>query len=711
MGRAETTYARDEEVTFLRLTLDLLPGNDPQRPRVCGRLGLALAWTLSFDEALKVASAAAQLIAATEGEDAAADYLAQVIIPMSTGGFSHGAFSLAQEGLRYVGTRRDLTWASLRAMDIIREETEAPDGPGIPLDTPARRAVSRVFAEVGYDREQTPPHASVFFTFSSQDEVPRAWFWALGKYRHGASMVSKWAVENEAQGRVGEAVGNWAAAFRYHTALGEFVLAREARRRGAGLVGRFLVPSPLTAQLVGGEDEWRMALDQGWDEPVGHLGPGIAFNWYLGAVYAGVARSHARMGRTDRALRRLASAIPALEKGACWAENYVQIACDAAETLWLTGCTDHSEAIERNLRAKVIGPDLHHPMRDGRLALARLCALQGRYAEAVEWFAKARTVLDGQGARPLRAIVDYDEALMYARRSDDRERARAVPLLEAALAQFRNLGMPGWIRRAEHLLLARGEAHDQQRAHTPLAEALVTAHELDMPLLIERVETVQSGQQPTVEPRREPQPAASALRIPPSAIAAVFRRDGDYWTVAYADTVLRLKDSRGLQYVARLLRHPAQEILAIDLAQNAENGDRRSGMSERTSEPVRVSGSPTPALDAQAKAAYKRRLEALREELSEAEANNDIGRSARAREEMDMLAEQLHGAFGLGGRDRPVANDLERARSAVGKRIRAEIKRIRSAHPTLGRHLAATITTGYFCAYEPALDVAVQWVL
>ena len=36
---------------------------------------------------------------------------------------------------------------------------------------------------------------------------------------------------------------------------------------------------------------------------------------------------------------------------------------------------------------------------------------------------------------------------------------------------------------------------------------------------------------------------------------AVFRCDGDYWTVAYADTVLRLKDSRGLQYVARLLRH------------------------------------------------------------------------------------------------------------------------------------------------------------
>jgi hypothetical protein len=32
------------------------------------------------------------------------------------------------------------------------------------------------------------------------------------------------------------------------------------------------------------------------------------------------------------------------------------------------------------------------------------------------WFERAREVLDQQGARPLRAITDYDEALMYARR-------------------------------------------------------------------------------------------------------------------------------------------------------------------------------------------------------------------------------------------------------------------------------------------------------
>jgi hypothetical protein len=70
---------------------------------------------------------------------------------------------------------------------------------------------------------------------------------------------------------------------------------------------------------------------------------------------------------------------------------------------------------------------------------------------------QARTVLDEQGARPLRAVVDYDEALMYARRAAAGDPERARPLLDAALRQFRALGMPGWIRRAETLSARLGD--------------------------------------------------------------------------------------------------------------------------------------------------------------------------------------------------------------------------------------------------------------
>ena len=132
--------------------------------------------------------------------------------------------------------------------------------------------------------------------------------------------------------------------------------------------------------------------------------------------------------------------------------GYTAIACNAAATLWCAERIDHAECLERNLRNKVIAPDFRYPMVDGRLALAQLCALQRRYDEAAEWFAKARAVLDEQGAHPLRAIVDYDEALMYARRGAAGDAKRAAPLLEAALRQFRDIGMPGWIRCAESLL-------------------------------------------------------------------------------------------------------------------------------------------------------------------------------------------------------------------------------------------------------------------
>src|SRR5262249_7790541 len=197
---------------------------------------------------------------------------------------------------------------------------------------------------------------------------------------------------------------------------------------GAALLAeRLPEPSTAIAWLIAGDDEWRMAVDEGWDEPFRDAGPGMGqgrvLAWYRAGFHASIARTHARMGRAERAIRRLASVLPAIERSPGRAENYTRIACDAAETLWLTQRTDWIDVIEGNLRGKVIEPDFRYPMVDSRLAMARLCALQHRYDEAVDWFAKARAVLDDQGARPLRAIVDYDEALMYARRdaAGDRE--------------------------------------------------------------------------------------------------------------------------------------------------------------------------------------------------------------------------------------------------------------------------------------------------
>ncbi len=46
----------------------------------------------------------------------------------------------------------------------------------------------------------------------------------------------------------------------------------------------------------------------------------------------------------------------------------------------------------------------------------------------------------------------------------------------------------------------------------------------------------------------------------------VFRKEGEYWTVGYAGNSFRLKDTKGLGYLAHLLRHPGTEFHVLDLA-------------------------------------------------------------------------------------------------------------------------------------------------
>src|SRR6201988_2683389 len=44
-----------------------------------------------------------------------------------------------------------------------------------------------------------------------------------------------------------------------------------------------------------------------------------------------------------------------------------------------------------------------------------------------------------------------------------------------------------------------------------------------------------------------------------------FRKEGEYWTVGYANRAFRLKATKGLGYLAHLLRHPATEFHVLDL--------------------------------------------------------------------------------------------------------------------------------------------------
>ena len=68
--------------------------------------------------------------------------------------------------------------------------------------------------------------------------------------------------------------------------------------------------------------------------------------------------------------------------------------------------------------------------------------------------------------------------------------------------------------------------------------------------------------------------------------AMLFRREGEYWTVAFGGKLVRMRDAKGLGYLARLLRHPHHEFHVLDLlvggAPRAEADAREDGLTAST---------------------------------------------------------------------------------------------------------------------------------
>src|SRR5262249_11808475 len=184
-------------------------------------------------------------------------------------------------------------------------------------------------------------------------------------------------------------------------------------------------------------------------------------------------------------------------------------------------------------------------------------------------------------------------------------------------------------------LLARGGAADRGRAAELPGAARAIATELGQPALLEAIAERAAG-----SPR--PRPTRPTLAL---------RRDGDSWSVTWGAATTRLRDSRGLQVLAKLVESPGRELHVLELV----GGD--------------APGDPGTVSDARAVQGLRRRLVELREEHEEAERFADRGRAERASAEMDFLTAELAGAVGLGGRLRPVGDAAERARTAVQKRI------------------------------------------
>ena len=163
------------------------------------------------------------------------------------------------------------------------------------------------------------------------------------------------------------------------------------------------------------------------------------------------------------------------------------------------------------------------------------------------------------------------------------------------------------------------------------------------------------------------------------------RRQGRAWLVTAGERSALVPDSVGLRYLTELIARAGVAIPSIELAS--------------VHAIVRRGGGDDLVLDADAKAAYRRRIEDLRSEVDDAEACADLERASQARVELDRFVEELARCTGLAGRVRSFPHDAERARVSVRKAIKRAIRAITEIDYALGREIGARVVTGTTCVF------------
>ena len=332
----------------------------------------------------------------------------------------------------------------------------------------------------------------------------------------------------------------------------------------------------------------------------------------------------------------------------------------------------------------------HHLMVVGTLSLgpaARLlgglAALLRRWEIAEEHFAAAHAQNESMRARPWKGHTHLDHARLLIRRDRPGDRARAGALLDTATAVGEAHGMTR--------LLALVEDARAQLAARPAAAAAA--------------ETAPHGEAEAVAPRAAPAGAAAAA----AREVGIFRREGEYWTIVHGGRTVRVRNVKGLHYVAYLLAAPGREVHVLDLLALTEGTVAAAASAEAELQVTRsgAQGDDRPS-DARARREYRERIRELEEDLAEAERLHDTGRAERVRAEIELLRDELRGAYGVGDAARSAASSpTERARKAVYNRIRSATMRLEADLPELARHLATTVRTGTVCVYYP--DRPLRW--
>jgi tetratricopeptide (TPR) repeat protein len=464
-----------------------------------------------------------------------------------------------------------------------------------------------------------------------------------------------------------------------------YVPAHRARR--AAMEGRYADVGRLIAEAF--------AVSRDIEEstiPLIVVGERFGLEWLMG-----------RMGEVEPDLRRVAEALP-----------YMQVWRAALATIHLAqGDRLEAERTFNRLAERGFADIARNNQWTITMTLiSELCATLGDAERAGELYERLLPYAGLTSVSPVGGYAGPVARYLGLLAQTRGQAALAQQHLRAALEQARRHRERPMVALVA-VDLARALGALTPEAQELLEEARVLAAELGSPAVAERADAA-AAELASAGALEPPPPVERPSGAEPRAPTAVLAREGEIWAFQFDGRTVRVRDSKGVQHLAELLSRPAVDIHALELASRgsvAGSAERVSGAaaSEAGLSLADAAAGAGSALDPAAKAAYRRRVEELRDEVEEAVRWGDPERAARAREEMDFIATELSAAVGIGGRDRPQASDAERARVNVTRAIRSAVRRLAAQDAQLGAELDATVRTGLFCRFEPDPRRPVRW--
>jgi DNA-binding CsgD family transcriptional regulator len=465
---AKTANSHEQAVSFLRMARDLAAeGERPLEAEILCRLAVTEAQSLMLDDATQTTEEAlAALAGSAAPAHTTAEFLGEIAWALKEGGGRQELIApLVERGLGLVGDR-DLAWARLELALYPVEPVSAGvihAGRWLGFDPHAVEIARASGDELEYARTvelmdwRPRAETEALLLLSRRWNLPRARIHVLSVvarellYCHGVFREAGDVCREllELSRRSGSLPGRGYALVHLAVAevsLGNLASARETIEQATEVIAHLGEGHRLHAILRWTEHLLAQCVEDDSDDMAAFYTGRAADPWFrwmwTALLHSGMAAfAHAR-GKNRRQAKRLLDALtPVLERLEPTTLNHNGAVSLGAAAVWELREASFAERYRR-LALDVIAAEVgDYPTTSNELTVARMSSLLGDSSEAAEYFARARGVLEASGQRPVRSIVDHDEAVASGR----------TELAASAVLEFEALGMSGWADRARAL--------------------------------------------------------------------------------------------------------------------------------------------------------------------------------------------------------------------------------------------------------------------